>query len=99
MNKQTRTPAQERETAAAISESFIIDSVDAFVDEYDVYQTIRSLRRIKSDWTSSEAKENKDCKESIMSDIHGIETLLIDLAEGNAKRNQLLLSSYEQAQD
>lgn len=78
--------------------SFIIESIHEFVDavEFNPFNAIRSLQRVRNDWKVTD--ENRDCHEPVLRDIWAIESLLIDIAEAQARRNQELLNNYEQKQ-
>ena len=83
----------------SIRDSFIIDSVDFFADDNDVYSVIKSFQRLKFEWSSPGEPNSPDGMKLLLSDLHAIETLLCDIAEARAKDTQLVLNTYEQVQE
>ena len=78
-----------------IYESYIIESVHAFTDavDFNPFNAIRALQELRNDWPIT--NENKDRREPVLRNINAIETLLLDIAEGQANRNQAILNNYE----
>jgi len=94
MNKQA-LPKQNtvNKQAVEILRSFVMESVDSFVEEHDIYDSIRSFQRLRFEM-SQKNPEKPSCKA-----MDALAELLIDIAESRAKYNQLILDSYEQEQD
>lgn len=88
---------EERQKAVELKHSFLIDSINDFIEDRDVFEVLGSLRRVKMEWLNPETADSKDAQKSILSNLHAIESLLLDIAEANAKGAQLILDSYEQA--
>lgn len=78
-----------------VYESYIIESVHEFTDSVDFnpFNAIRALQEIRTAWPVTD--ENKDRREPVLKNINAIETLLLDIAEGQANYNQALLNNYE----
>lgn len=78
-----------------IYDSYIIESVHTFTDAVEInpFNAIRALQELRNDWPVTD--ENKDRREPVLRNINAIETLLLDIAEGQANRNQALLNEYE----
>lgn len=105
MKKQTKTPDQvlrlqekERQDAHDLRKSFLIESIDTFTDECEIYDVIRSLGRLRHG-LKHEAGEGQENANRVLSDLQSVEALLLDIAKANAKANVLFLASYEQELD
>lgn len=85
----------ESNSLKEVYDSFIIESVHVFTDavDFNPFNAIRALQELRSDWPVTD--ENKDRREPVLKNINAIETLLLDIAEGQANRHQALLNEYE----
>lgn len=102
MNNQSKASDQrDVEHQKAVKESyelcnqFIIESVNFFVDESQIFDSIRSLRKMKFQWMNLETGNNQVSKNAILKDINNIVSLLIDISEGRARCTEAICNSFE----
>ena len=104
MNHLTKTPEQREadhqkavKTSYELQDQFIIESVNFFADESQIFDSIRSLRKMKFQWMNLEPGNNQESKNAILKDINNIVSLLIDISEGRARCTEAICNSFEQA--
>jgi len=99
MNNQSKKVQNTVNQQAADSlKSFILESVDFFADEHDIYDSIRNFQRLRFEMKPKTGTGQPGI-DSEMPDMNALGSLLVDIAEARAKYNQLILDSYEQPQD
>jgi hypothetical protein len=104
MNQVTKTPEQREtdhqeavKTSYELCNQFINESVNFFVDESEIFDSIRSLRKMKFQWMNLETGNNQTAKNAILKDINNIVSLLIDISEGRARCTEAICNSFEHA--
>ncbi len=101
---EPKTPEQrdaDHRKAVKISyelcDQFIIESVNFFVDESPIFDSIRSLRKTKFQWVNLEHGNSRDAKKAMTKDIDNIVSLLLDISEGRARCAERICNSFEHA--
>lgn len=75
-------------------ESYLVETVNSFVEENNVYDVMRSLRKMRAQWSGIEPMDNKSNRNGMLQAIDSIESLLIDISEGRARLTDLLCKSH-----
>ena len=73
-----------------IYENYVTETVNGFVEENNIFDAIRALRRVRA------TAPPQSTKGTTLQTIDSIEFLLIDLAEARARLTELLCKSHVQ---
>lgn len=77
-----------QEKAKEIYDHFILESVNGLLDNCNIFETIRSFKKIVFEWQNPDYKT--ECKmDVLLLDCHFIETLLIDIAEAKSETSYI----------
>lgn len=77
-----------------IYKNYVMDIVTSFVEEGNIFDTMRSLKLIKDHWAKDNILDNQTKINKVLEDINNIEALLIDLSEGECRCQDLMCKSY-----
>lgn len=98
-NQPGQTQKQVKDQAEATFQEFIIDSVNSFADEHDIYDAIRAFKQLRADSANLKILSKQEDREHLGSSMDSLQMLLIEIAEGRARKNEMVLESYVQVQE
>lgn len=87
--KQDPMPGNE-ETKITVRDSFIIKAVDLFANESYIYDVIKSFQKLKYEWMLKAKHNGRAERIKLLSDLHAIENLLLDIAMYRSIHNEIM---------